>query len=210
MLLELKKRFKYDLQKFQQWPDVIKLHSKQFIRVKAPDNKGLRMISVLDKNFTEIGINIFNGQNGRNSIEFEVGMDELKVFVNQRILQTLSRLLQQKKSRSFYYLENRTCCDVIISQSKVRRVQTIAAYATGDVFIPYPNDHFEISFKSDGLKSNKIIKNLYNISSSVKNKKFDSGIELYQEGNKFIVEGCQSLQNETKFTITIQVGFQSI
>ena len=177
----------------EKWPDVTKLHSKQFIRVKALDNKSLRMISVLDKNFTEVGINIFNCQNGRNSFEFEVGMDEVKVFVNQRILQTLSRLLQQKKSRSFYYLENRTCRDVKISQSKVRRVQTIAAYATGDVFIPYPNDHFEIRFSSDGLKSNKIIKNLYKISSSVKNKILT--LEL-----SFIKKGTNSLLRDVKPT----------
>ena len=200
----------------EKWPDVTKLHSKQYIRMKALDKKSLRMISVLDKNFTEIGMNVFDGglgtpgPNRSKSFEFEVGMDELKVFINQRILQTLSRLLQKKKSRSFYYLENRTCCDITISQLRVRREQTVAAYETEDIFIPYPNEKFQLKLKSDGLKPDQIIKhlNLYKIGSSIKNKKFDSGIEIYQEGNKFIVEGCQSLQNETRFTITIQEGFQ--
>ena len=196
----------------EKWPEVTKLHSKQFIRVKALDNKSLRMISVLDKNFTEVGINIFDGNRSSKSIEFEVGMDDIKVFINQRILQTLSRLLQQKKSRSFYYLENRTCCDVTISQSRVRRVQKIPAYTTGDLFIPYPNDNFQLNLKSDGLKPDQINRNLnlYKIGSSEKiliNKKFDSGVEVYQDGNKFVVEGCQALLNETKFTITLEAGF---
>ena len=180
-------------------------------RVKALDNKNPRMISVIDKNFTEVGINIFDGSKpnrGSKSFEFEVGMDDIKVFINQRILQTLSRLLQQKKSRSFYYLENRTCCDVTISQSKVRRVQKILAYTTGDLFIPYPNDNFQLNLKSDGLKPDQINRNLnlYKIGSPEKNKKFDSGVEVYQDGNKFVVEGSQALLNETKFTITIEVG----
>ena len=33
-------------------------------------------------------------------------------------------------------------------------------------------------------------------------------MEVYQDGNKFVVEGCQALLNETKFTITIEAGFQ--
>ena len=194
----------------EKWPEVTKLHSKQFIRVKALDNKSLRMISVLDKNFTEVGINIFDGNRSSKTVEFEVGMDDIKVFINQRILQTLSRLLQQKKSRSFYYLENRTCCDVTISQSRVRRVQKIPAYTTGDLFIPYPNDNFQLNLKSDGIKPDQINRNLnlYKIGSSEQNKKFDSGVEVYQDGNKFVVEGCQALLNETKFTITLEAGFQ--
>ena len=48
-------------------------------------------------------------------------------------------------------MENRTYCDVTISQSKVRRVQK-NFYTTGDLFIPYPNDNFQLNLKSDGLK----------------------------------------------------------
>ena len=42
----------------EKWPEVTKLHSKQFIRVKALDNKSLRMISVLDKNSPKL-VSIF-------------------------------------------------------------------------------------------------------------------------------------------------------
>ena len=68
----------------EKWPEATKLHSKQFIRVKALDNKNPRMISVIDKNFTEVGINICDGSKpnrGSKLFEFEVGMDDMNFIL---------------------------------------------------------------------------------------------------------------------------------